>query len=222
MIRSSMWSFTQLMLVPPSERSNHQWHSCTLSLVCYVCLPLHILCKVFLSFPNRSIACPPNLQVVESEKHRTGRCQGLSILCHFIQGIWAAANFDMRRDSIFPRNWGTTVSTTCAPKSPACSFILQMPVLSLTWSVKVAQLCPILCDLMDYTIHGTLQARILEWTAFPFSRGSSQPRDRTQVSSIAGGFFTSWATREALVFHSYIHNHKTTAHNHWEHIPRQA
>ena len=100
MIRSSMWSFTQLMLVPPSERSNHQWHSCTLSLVCYVCLPLHILCKVFLSFPNRSIACPPNLQVVESEKHRTGRCQGLSILCHFIQGIWAAANFDMRRDSI--------------------------------------------------------------------------------------------------------------------------
>ena len=45
--------------------------------------------------------------------------------------------------------------------------------------------------------HGLLQARILEWVAFPFSRGSSQPRDRTQVSHIAGGFFTSWATREA-------------------------
>ena len=41
------------------------------------------------------------------------------------------------------------------------------------------------------TIHGILQARILEWVAFPFSRGSSQPRDRTQVSHIAGGFFTS-------------------------------
>ena len=39
--------------------------------------------------------------------------------------------------------------------------------------------------------------RILEWVAFPFSRGSSQPRDRTQVSHIAGGFFISWATREA-------------------------
>ena len=42
-----------------------------------------------------------------------------------------------------------------------------------------------------------LQARILEWVAFPFSRGSSQPRDWTQVFHIAGEFFTSWATREA-------------------------
>ena len=64
--------------------------------------------------------------------------------------------------------------------------------------VKVAQSCPTLCDPMDYTVHGILQARILEWVAFLFSRGSSQPRDRTQVSHTAGGFFTSWATREAL------------------------
>ena len=49
---------------------------------------------------------------------------------------------------------------------------------------------------MDGTVHGILQARILEWEAFPFSRGSSQPRDRTQVFCIAGGFFTSWVTRE--------------------------
>ena len=63
--------------------------------------------------------------------------------------------------------------------------------------VKVAQWCPTLCDPMDYTVHGILQARILEWVAFPFSRGSSQSRDQTQVSLIAGGFFTSWATREA-------------------------
>ena len=54
--------------------------------------------------------------------------------------------------------------------------------------VKVAQFCLTLCDPMDYTVHGILQARILE---FPFSRGSSQPRDRTQVPHIAGGFFTS-------------------------------
>ena len=46
-------------------------------------------------------------------------------------------------------------------------------------------------------VHGILQARILEWVAFPFSRGSSQPRDQTQVYLIVGGFFTSWATREA-------------------------
>ena len=50
---------------------------------------------------------------------------------------------------------------------------------------------------MDYTAHGILQARIFEGVAFSFSRGSSQPKDQTQVSHIAGGFFTSWATREA-------------------------
>ena len=49
---------------------------------------------------------------------------------------------------------------------------------------------------MDYTVHGILQARILEWVAFPLSRGSFQPRDRTQVSCIAGRFFTSWAKGE--------------------------
>ena len=57
--------------------------------------------------------------------------------------------------------------------------------------VKVIQLCPALCDPMDYIVHGILRARILEWVAFPFSRGSSKPRDQTQVSHIAGGFFTS-------------------------------
>ena len=51
---------------------------------------------------------------------------------------------------------------------------------------------------MDYTVFGTLQARILEWVSFSFSRGFSQPRDQTQVSHIAGRFFTSWATGEAL------------------------
>ena len=57
--------------------------------------------------------------------------------------------------------------------------------------VKVAQLGPTLCDPMDYTAHGILQARILEWVTVPFSRGSSQPRDRIQVSHVAGRFFTS-------------------------------
>ena len=52
--------------------------------------------------------------------------------------------------------------------------------------MKVAQLCLTLCNPMDSTVHGTLQARILEWVAFPFFRGSSQPRDRTQVSHFAG------------------------------------
>ena len=54
-----------------------------------------------------------------------------------------------------------------------------------------------LCDPIDYIVHEILQARILEWVAFPFSKGSSQSRDQTQVSHIAGRFFTSWATKEA-------------------------
>ena len=66
-----------------------------------------------------------------------------------------------------------------------------------SYEVKVAQSCPTLCNPMDYTVRGILQARILEWVAFPFSRGLSQPRDQIQVTCIAGGFFTSWATREA-------------------------
>ena len=57
-------------------------------------------------------------------------------------------------------------------------------------AAKLLQSCPTLCDPMDYAICGILQARILEWVAFPFSRGSYQPRDQTQVSHITGGFFT--------------------------------
>ena len=56
---------------------------------------------------------------------------------------------------------------------------------------------------MDYTFHGILQARILEWVAFAFSRGSSQPRNQTRVSCIAGGFFTNWAIKEALFLGTY-------------------
>ena len=64
--------------------------------------------------------------------------------------------------------------------------------------MKVAQSCPALCDPMDYTTHGILQARILEWVAFPFFRGSSWPRNQTRVSCIAHRVFTNWAMREAL------------------------
>ena len=61
---------------------------------------------------------------------------------------------------------------------------------STCYVVKVPQSCPTLCNPMDYTVHGILQARILEWVAFPFARASSQPRNRPGVSYIAGRFFT--------------------------------
>ena len=73
---------------------------------------------------------------------------------------------------------------------------------NLQVKVKVVQSCLTLCDPMDYTLHRILQARILEWVAFPFSRGSSQPRDGTQVPRIAGRFFTNWAIREAQEYWS--------------------
>ena len=68
--------------------------------------------------------------------------------------------------------------------------------------VLVTQLCLTLCDAMDCglpgsSVHGILQTRILEGVVIPFSKGSSWPRDWTQVSCIAGGFFTIWASREA-------------------------
>ena len=80
-------------------------------------------------------------------------------------------------------------STRQIPPKTACK-----PLEAGGSEVKVSWSCPPLCNPVDYTAHGILQARILEWVAFPFSRGSSQPRDWTQVSHIAGGFFTSWAT----------------------------
>ena len=66
-----------------------------------------------------------------------------------------------------------------------------MSLLGSYLKVKVTQSCPALCDPMDYTVHGILQTRILEWIAFPFSRGPSQSKDQTQVFCIAGRFFTS-------------------------------
>ena len=68
----------------------------------------------------------------------------------------------------------------------------------------------------DYIVHGILQARILEWVAFPFSRGSSWPRNQTRVCCIAGGFFTYWAIREVTLAHdkilSYLSSHLMFSH----------
>ena len=80
-------------------------------------------------------------------------------------------------------------------------WIIQCAVTTLATTCVYAQLCPILCDPMDCSLpdsslHGILQARILEWVAMPFSRGSRQPRDQTQVSRSAGTLFTVRATRD--------------------------
>ena len=90
------------------------------------------------------------------------------------------------------------------------SLYTQLGLWLLIWSFyevmdklcEVAQSCPTLCDPMDCSLpgssfHGILQARVLEWVVISFSRGSSRPRDRTQVSRIPGRCFNLSATREA-------------------------
>ena len=89
-----------------------------------------------------------------------------------------------------------------------CKWILYQLNPGLTSQVicllsEVAQSCPTLCDPMDCSlpgssVHGILQAVVLEWIAISFSRGPSQPRARTQVSRIVYRLFTVWATRESI------------------------
>ena len=80
----------------------------------------------------------------------------------------------------------TLLSLRCWKRPRSCKSVREVIVINMKG--KVTQTCSTLCDPMDWI------DLIVEWITFPFSRGSSQPRDWTQVSHIAGGFFTSWAT----------------------------
>ena len=84
---------------------------------------------------------------------------------------------------------------------------------------EAAQSCPTLHDPMDYilpgsSVHGIFQARVLEWVAISFSRGSSRHRDWTRVSHTAGRCFTLWATREATCY-KRSHCYRTILQNKW-------
>ena len=89
--------------------------------------------------------------------------------------------------------WNQASDCICTNLAPACMGLVTQSRLTL---------CdPLDCNLPSSSVHGIFQARILEWVAIPFSRGSSWPRDQTRiscVSCIAGGFLTLWATGEAL------------------------
>ena len=76
----------------------------------------------------------------------------------------------------------------------------------IIYSVHLFTCDPMDCSLPGSSVHGILQARILEWVVIPFSRESSQPRDWTWISCIVGGFFTVWATREAPFHRYYVNN----------------
>ena len=112
---------------------------------------------------------------------------------HSLKNLWGWANIlNVLCSLLFLSFWLDDLSMS--------SLILSQCV---KWGkVKVAQSCPTLWDPMNYTVHGILPTRILKWVAVPFYSRSFQPRDRTQVSRIAGRFFTSWATREAQEYWS--------------------
>ena len=89
--------------------------------------------------------------------------------------------------------------------------VLKAGNANLWTTSEVAQLCPTLYDAVDcswqgFKDHGIFQARVLEWVAISFSRGSSQPRDRTQVSRIVGRRLTLWATREVAKYFSHLYS----------------
>ena len=95
-----------------------------------------------------------------------------------------------------------------------------MSLALLSVCVLVAQSCLTLCSSTDRSppgssVHGILQARILQWVAVPFFRGSSQPRDQTQVSHIAGRLFTIWAKRKPILFQGQPEIRKTQSFYSW-------
>ena len=105
---------------------------------------------------------------------------------------WVAIPFS--RGSSQPRDWTRVSSIT--------GRFLTIWDTKKAYGGEVAQSCltlcnPVDCNLLGFSVHGILQARMLEWVAISLSRGSSRPRDRAQVSRIGGRCFNLWATREA-------------------------
>ena len=100
----------------------------------------------------------------------------------FRQEYWSGLPFPSSGDLLDPEN---------EPRSPAVQADSLPTELRGKPQSDSCSVMSTLCNPKDYTVHGILQARILEWVATPFSRESSQPKDQTQVSYIAGRLFTS-------------------------------
>ena len=127
-------------------------------------------------------------------------CPASGIFSHSTSGKALSISFTLRH------KWPIKLNRILLAGSSFTYLILVLMAnaqTSVSLCVSVARSCPTLCDpvvcsLPGSSVHGILQARMLEWVAIPFSRASSSSRDQTQVFRIAGRFFTIWATREAL------------------------
>ena len=137
---------------------------------------------------------------------------------------WAERNWGARMLVLVASLWKSHISLT--------HFISQNMPWEPIWvqrvNVKVAQLCPTLWDPMKCSqavssVRGILQARILEWVAIPFSRGSSQPQDQTRVSCFVGRLLTIWATQRwvCIIFSKGGHSREglwICMNGFWEHL----
>ena len=190
-------------------------------------------CSPLLSYPEKEVIRNPETEAGSEESHRS---RGIK----FVMG---KRHLPWRLTRLWPpipllTMWSSRVFCFLICKINNIHAVDHFKViLYALGEVKVTQSCPTLCNPLDSTVHGILQARmlewiavpllqgtfptqgsnpglphcrqilyqlshresprILEWVAHPFSRGSSQPRNQTRVSCIAGRFFTSWATGEA-------------------------
>ena len=154
----NLWPCEQVILVYLSELqcgSNYSLEFCITILVCCCCLVAKL--------------CPTLLQP------RTVACQAPPSTGSSRQEYWSGLPFPSLKDLLNPRN---------EPASPALAgrfFTTEPQERPLQYlKVKGAQFCPTLCDPVAYTVHGLLQARILEWVAFSISRQCSQPRDQSR------------------------------------------
>ena len=118
--------------------------------------------------------------------------------------------------------WGTSIlfSMVAAPIYSIIYILLEFPFLYIPSNICYLCVCmytkscptlcyPICCSSPGSSVHRLLWAKLLEWIAISFSRGSLWPRDRTKSlasSALVGGFFTSWATGEALVIYRHFNN----------------
>ena len=177
--------FTMLLVSALQRRESAVCiHVCTCMLSCFSCVQLSVnlwatarQAPMPMGFSRQEywsrLPCPPPGDLPDSGTEH------MSLMSPVLAGRFPtnSAAWEAHTYNKFP--------LYCIPSHSEHS--VEFPVLK----VKVAQSCPTLCDPVDYTVHEILQARIPEWAAVSSYKGSSQPRDRTQVSRITGRFFTS-------------------------------
>ena len=151
--------------------------------------------KLSLMKQKLSEACPASIApppMPLSDHHKIGSPPPTAPRVDIFPWFWGEKGKRLGNKS---RHWFETSTSKCLFGS--CTHSDKS---LLTCHFSHVWLCsPMDCSPPGSSVHGILQARLLEWVAISFSRGSSQPRDRTWVARIVCRFFTSWATREALL-----------------------